>query len=230
MGKHRAWLAVIPLQTGAQAPSSISTFWTASVQKLKSSAAERGWSWDGVREEETGIFPGKICEQREDTQHTGHGQIARGAKEENIPWPSSYQQSSAPRPASWIRFSRRETQQIVIVLITITIKRGRGRWTSCPGWAKSMIFHTKWAAMGRWKVLLMFSPCRWNKMHTGQEKDAAGFLFKLWHIALSKNKIKACVGMVKCKRYSTRQTVWDAGNSSLHTPLMYTMIPLKAIT
>lgn len=26
----------------------------------------------------------------------------------------------------------------------------RGRWTSCPGWARSMISHPKWAAMGGW--------------------------------------------------------------------------------
>lgn len=54
--------------------------------------------------------------------------------------------SSAPRPAPWIWFSGRESQRIVIVLFTIA--RGRGGWTSCPGWARSMIFHPKWAATG----------------------------------------------------------------------------------
>lgn len=51
-----------------------------------------GWGsgW-GVLTEETGIFTGKTWEQREDTQHTGHGRTLRGAREENIPWPSTYQ-------------------------------------------------------------------------------------------------------------------------------------------
>lgn len=110
------------------------------------------WGGGALLREETGILTGKIQGSREveDTSCTGqglHGWIPGGTREEDIPWPSTYQRPPLP---NLLHESDSQVGRVGMSWLIVIMLRGRERWNLCPGQAGPMTFYLKWAAMGRW--------------------------------------------------------------------------------
>ena len=83
----------------------------------------------------------------EDIQCTGqglHGWIPGGTREEDIPWPSTYQ---CPPLPNLLHGSDSQARRVGMSWWIVIVLRRRERWNLCPGQAGPVIFHLKWAAM-----------------------------------------------------------------------------------
>lgn len=124
----------------------------------------------------------------EDIQRLGqglHGRIQRGTREEDIPCPSTYLHPPLPNPLHGSDSGRESGNKLM----------------NCNcAWRKREMKPVPWADRADdfppqvsshrkvVKVPLTFNLSRWKRLHAQQVKDAAQFLFKSWHLAVSKTK------------------------------------------
>lgn len=199
------------------------------------------WGW--MLREETGILAGKIqgiSREQRGGRHPVHGagtarmdtwrdQGGRYSLAFNLPT------SFPPKPASWIWFSGRESGN---ELMNCNYAPRKREMKPVPWASRANDFPPQVGSHGKvLKVLLTFNLSRWKRLPTRQVKDDAQFWFKAWHLAFSKTKQKHVLDRDEMgwsntteEKHSARQPFWDAGSACLHTTLINTIIPLKAIS